>query len=278
MTLYSAVFESPSRVAFAHELGVDSSSERNQAVAGAHADIKTLKAAHALGMPYTEWPPIGAARNNKLAVLQFLHAQHCPLSRTVCQFAAASGRLEVLRWAREHRCDWDARTILCTAVSSGSVEVAAWVKQQEGVAVTSLAMAEAAKHGYTAVCEYLLEQQCPCDTRACWLAAHNDHMHTLRWLREHGCPMPAQIHVAAAESGSVEVMAYLRAEGLLADARKLTCMLNCTGAHNQLAAAQWLRAQGAEWPARLRYMGAMPWSLMALAWARAEGCRSPTTA
>jgi hypothetical protein len=56
------------------------------------------------------------------------------------------------------------------------------------------------------------------------------------WQR--GCPLGPDIHVAAAESGSVEVMAYLQAEGVLADARKLTYMLNCTGAHNQLEAAQ----------------------------------------
>jgi hypothetical protein len=264
-------------VALAHELGVDSSTANYEAAAGAHADIKTLKAARALGMQYTGWSAVGAAGNNKLAVLPFLHAQRCPLVRTVCQVAAARGHLEILRWAREHGCAWDARSILCSAVRSGSVEVTAWVKQQADVVMSNLAMAEAAKCGHTVVCEYLLEQQCPCGTSACWLAARNDHMHTLRWLHEHGCPMPAGIHIAAAEGGSVEVMAYLLTEGLL-DAHKLTYMLNCTGAHNQLVAAQWLRAHGAEWPTRLRYMGMMPWTYGALAWARAEGCTAPTTA
>eukprot|EP00953_Heterococcus_sp_UTEX-ZZ885_P029188 15519-Heterococcus_DN1.PRE.4 len=125
-TLYSAVFESVARVAFAHVLGVDCNTANYQAAAGAHADIKTLKAAHALGMQYTEY--------------------------TVCHFAAERGHLEALRWAREHGRAWNERSILSSAVSSGSVEVTAWVKQHTDVALTSHLMTEAAARGHTAVC------------------------------------------------------------------------------------------------------------------------------
>jgi hypothetical protein len=53
-----------------------------------------------------------------------------------------------------------------------------------------------------------------------------------------------------------------------------TRMLNAAAAHDQLAAAQWLRQQGAEWPDQLRN-DLLFWTGETLAWARSEGCTSP---
>jgi hypothetical protein len=55
----------------------------------------------------------------------------------------------------------------------------------------------------------------------------------------------------------------------------LQSMLNVAGVCSQLTAAKWLRQQGATWPAVLKYNG-KAWSGKALAWARGEGCTSPT--
>ena len=217
-----------------------------------------------------------AACSGSVDMLVWLAELACTFTQHASEGAARAGHVHVVEWLRTHGHPWDGSALCDIAATTGNVQMLQYLK--EHAAFSSDTLAAAAGAGQVHVCEFLLSERCPSDHRGCASAAAFGHCSTLRWLREHGCPMPAQIHVAAAESGSVEVMAYLRAEGLLADARKLTYMLNCTGAHNQLAAAQWLRAQGAEWPARLRYMGAMPWSLMALAWARAEGCRSPTTA
>jgi hypothetical protein len=105
---------------------------------------------------------------------------------------------------------------------------------------------------------------------------------TLRWLREHGCPCSKLVIDAAAEGASVSVLAYLQAEGLINSTDKLTVLLRIAGVHSEetakgctrLAAAQWLRQQGAEWPRKLCYEG-RPWSEELVAWARAEGCTSP---
>jgi hypothetical protein len=54
----------------------------------------------------------------------------------------------------------------------------------------------------------------------------------------------------------------------------LSAMLTLAGAYDHLAAAQWLRQRGAEWPTVLHFNGT-DWSGDTLEWARAEGCDSP---
>jgi hypothetical protein len=80
--------------------------------------------------------------------------------------------------------------------------------------------------------------------------------------------------VVAAQGGSVDVLAYLQQQGLFTS-RMLRQMLRIAGAHSKLAAAKWLRQQGAQWPAVLCWKE-MVWSDDKLEWARAEGCTSPT--
>jgi hypothetical protein len=78
-------------------------------------------------------------------------------------------------------------------------------------------------------------------------------------------------------------MAYLQqqSEGVEWNAKLMTDMLNNAGASNKLAAAKWLRQQGAEWPDRLHdsdyaYSSNKGiWSGEVLQWARDEGCTSP---
>jgi hypothetical protein len=68
------------------------------------------------------------------------------------------------------------------------------------------------------------------------------------------------------------VLAYLQQQGELASIPLLTDMLKLAARNNKLAAAKWLRDQGAEWPAAF---GWPRWSAAMLAWARAEGCTTP---
>jgi hypothetical protein len=84
----------------------------------------------------------------------------------------------------------------------------------------------------------------------------------------------------AAQDGSVQVIEYLFERDLVHDAANMTSMLLFAGAHSQLIAAQWLRQRGAEWPQVLYYSigddnKMYQWSGEVLAWARANGCRSP---
>jgi hypothetical protein len=128
------------------------------------------------------------------------------------------------------------------------------------------------------MCAYLYAGGCPWSTRACNEAASNGHADTLRWLHEHGCPCNTNddIHLSAARGGSGDALVFLQQQGIVFTADMLRPMLNAAGAHSKLAAAAWLREQGAQWPAALRW-NRQQWSDDAVAWARAEGCTSPLT-
>jgi hypothetical protein len=147
-------------------------------------------------------------------------------------------------------------------------------------------MNAAARKGGTAMCEYLHAEHCPWSTYACSAAARSGSIDTLRWLREHGCPwnismisdevcVGIAMYDAAAEGGSVDALEYLQQqEGVVFSPRVLTLMLDLAGASNNIAAAQWLSQQGAEWPPELNVRYGPMWSQEALEWARAEGCTS----
>jgi Ankyrin repeats (3 copies) len=277
MTLYSSIFTSPSRVRLAREHGIDSSEDSYKLSAGMHGAVKTLAAAaYEADMSFSAVTMLGAAECNELSVVQFLRARGCAWDWKVSGAAARRGNFEMLRWVRLSGCDWKPQYILGEAASSGNIEMTAWVKQQPGVVCDEYAMAAAAQNGHTAMCEYLRAEEYPWGKDACHDAARNGHVDTLKWLHEHGCPWHARtVCEEAAEGGSVDVMEYLQQEGLMETAVVLTNMLNAAGACNNLAAAQWLRQQGAPWPAVLRYAG-NAWAADTKAWARRQGCRAPT--
>jgi hypothetical protein len=152
--------------------------------------------------------------------------------------------------------------------------------RDQGCYWSNHAFGDAAGRGDFALCEYLYDNDCDWSTlREFEAAAREGKAGMLRWLYEHDCPWDEdRIHTCVAEGGSVDAMMFLQEEGIVHD-ELLTEMLNVAGACNKLAAAQWLKQQGAEWPAMLKWegwRGESTWSGEVLTWARAEGCTSPT--
>jgi hypothetical protein len=167
MTLFSSMFASPSRVNFAHDSGLDCTSEAYQHAAGKHADIATLAAAHSLGMQYTSTTMAAAVRCNKLAEVHYLYSKGCPWPTESCSplgGAASSAEFALLRWCYEHGCPWEASTLPYYAAVSSDVELMAWVLQQPDIQKTSGIMCAAASSGCRDMCEYLHAQGCPWDS------------------------------------------------------------------------------------------------------------------
>jgi Ankyrin repeats (many copies) len=191
--------------------------------------------------------------------------------------AAAFGHVHVLQRLRELECAWDSAKLCTLAAMDGLLNVLQWAKQQ-GAVFTEDTVMLAAAHGQTAVCEYLHAQQCPRDAAACYAAAHC-HVDTLRWLLEHGFPCKVNsLWMAATQSGHISVLHFLQQIALVATPADASLALFIAGAHSQLAAAQWLRAYGAEWPAVLSMAvngQELQWGGAVLEGARAEGCTSP---
>jgi Ankyrin repeats (3 copies) len=251
MTLYSSVLASPSRLKLAHATGVDCRSAAFHRAAGRHADLATLAMAHELSVELPEATAIAAAQCNKLANVQYLHSRGCPWTAGLVREAAGGGHFELLRWCCEHGCPWenDIRTQY-SAAESGNVELMAWMLQQQPrTQPAQVVMYAAASKGHRAMCEFLHAQQCPWDFSATYCAAVSGHTDLLRWLVDSGCPWDAvQLCEAAAQGGSVEVLVYLQQQlGLPTSAARLRDMLYYAGLLGKLAAAKWLREQGAEW-------------------------------
>jgi hypothetical protein len=81
-----------------------------------------------LGIKYIAATMAGAARSNKLAEVQFLHAQGCPWSMYLLEDAARDGYFELLRWCYEQDCGWErgAAVAPAYAAESGNIELLAW--------------------------------------------------------------------------------------------------------------------------------------------------------
>ena len=197
-----------------------------------------------------------SASSGRLNVLCYLHEQGCPWDAEACTGAARGGYLKVLRYLHEQGCSWDAAA--CTAAARG---------------------------GHLSTLRYLAEQGCSYDgVAACNAAACGGHIDTLRYMYERNWPWDAvRACEMAAVSGSVDMIKYIvEQDSLVLTAAQLTKMLNAAGQFSKLGAAQWLRQEGAQWPAALIYNDhyspqwsrAYSWHGDTLAWAREQGCTS----
>lgn len=64
-----------------------------------------------------------AAEMGHLEMLQWAVEKDCDWDARVCVYAAQSGHLEVLQWARQNGCDWDARLVCKYATENRHLEV-----------------------------------------------------------------------------------------------------------------------------------------------------------
>eukprot|EP00953_Heterococcus_sp_UTEX-ZZ885_P033054 17219-Heterococcus_DN1.PRE.2 len=117
------------------------------------------------------------------------------------------------------------------------------------------------------------------DEYAYYYAAERCNLELLDWLFDIGCPHNVEdlcyFAMCSVDSKTIPVLRWLQQYGIFNSAATLTLALNYAGAGNtNLAAAQWMRQQGAEWPAVLcseHEANPVPWRDDTLEWARAEG-------
>jgi hypothetical protein len=238
-----------------------------------------------------------AAGAGLIHMLEHLRTHGCEWDEETSAAAAKAGRTAALKWLREQGCPWDADTITedATYSSTRGIDCLRYLKEQ-GCVFHEGTMAFAAESGFLEVCQYLRAEECPWDKDACDLAARNDKVDVLRWLRECDCPCTVpDVCIEAALGGAVNVLEYLYeqlpAPTLLAYSSN---MLNAAGAIGKLDTAKWLRQRGADWPAVLSFedttgggdedddededeeVVTRVWAGESLAWAREQGCTSPT--
>jgi hypothetical protein len=255
------VFASQSRLRWAHDAGLPLWSHRSflqeekvDYLAGLFADQDTIALAHELtrGLLYLNYVVLGAAASGCISKMNWVCTQRLqPLPEEIIWHAASSGSLDMLQLVNKPG--------FMTQAGTGAMRVAV-------------------DRGYLHLCEYLREQGCEWESGMYSGTVANSQLGALRWLRESGCPWNfKELSKLAARHGSIEALCYLQqqqSESAQWDNAMLTEMLNSAGACNQLAAAQWLRHQGAEWPDQHSGYGSR-WSADVLAWATTEGYTAP---
>ena len=158
--------------------------------------------------------------------------------RTLAHFAAAEGRVDVLKWLKSQGMnvnakDNDGATPLFIAASQGHVEVMEWLKGQ-GASIHARD-----QQGMTPIIA----------------AAAEGQVEAMKWLKEQGVDIRAGVGEAnmtpmhAATGGSqIEVMTWLKEQGVdihAVDASGAPPMF-VAAVHGQIEAMQWLKTQGVD--------------------------------
>ena len=116
-------------------------------------------------------------------VLNF-YLQHCDKTE-ICNSLARSGSLRALKWAYKQGCPLEANTCKFAAYR-GNMEMLEWLHSQN-CPLSKDTYEWAARHGNAVMMLWLKEQDCPVDNDdALYAAAESGNLEVLQWLRSHG--------------------------------------------------------------------------------------------
>ena len=180
----------------------------------------------------------GAANGGQLDVLKWARCNNYELNDGVCSNAATGGafrrfevgtgcwlrmksdmllrkrllggHLELLKWARENGCEWDAMTC-ASAAKSGNLDILKWARQNG--------------------CEW--------DQEVGDNAVLHGHLEILDWIGNNGYEWTSQICSSAARAGNLEVIKWAIANGSVAS---LDVFRGCAWGHLEIL--QWARNNG----------------------------------
>ena len=102
----------------------------------------------------------------------------------------------------------------------------------------------------------------------CTIAAENNHIELLHWVRAQGCPWTAETSSRAAGAGRLAVLQWAHAHGCPWDATTCSEAARC----GHLAVLQWAHANGCPMNAWTCTNAAIGARLEILQWAQANGC------
>jgi hypothetical protein len=175
----------------------------------------------------------------------------------VAEGEASSGSIAKLDWVCSHYPDWpfaQLDRVASAALRAGSLQCLRWLRAA-GMVLQ--------------------------DPGWAYVAASSGHMSSFLFvLEEAGCPWSAQsVRVAAAQAGTPEMLQYVRArDDTIWGVELLSQLLVRAGQYDNLPTAQWLRAEGAQWPVTFLLQSSSVsfeprcWCLRTMQWAVANGC------
>ena len=159
-----------------------------------------------------EWTCASAAESGRLDALRWLREHGSPWNERTCAWAAREGHFEVLRWAHTHGCPWDARAC-AAAANRGDVTMLRWLFRNGCPAVDKTACEQAAGRGSLDVLRCLRLNGTPWDAMTCAAAAQGGQLEVLKWARTNGCPWDELTTRFAGASGCDEVYRWALKHG-----------------------------------------------------------------
>jgi hypothetical protein len=188
--------------------------ERVVEAAAAGGSVEMMLWLAARGMKPTHRACAAAAGAGRLAMLQWLHARGCPITFGCSTAAAKYGRLEALQWLYGQGVQLTPY-VVDAAIHGGQVDVLSWLESKMGALVPPrwpLTVC-AAKVGQLPVLQWAHGRGYPLSADVFSEAARRrDGAAMLQWLRAAACPWSEEVCLAAAGSGNLEALQWLRAQ------------------------------------------------------------------
>lgn len=160
--------------------------------------------------------PYAAARYGWMDVLEGAYAQSAGdgvTDQRWAQEAAKGGRVDVLEWLHEHKCDWDSEMVALAAARKGHLCVLQWITSH-GCTLHRRAMSDAATRGHFEIVKWLWENGVRHDTQtACNFAANVGHLMMVQWLCERSPMNQTMVCQWAAAGGQVRVLEWCAMSG-----------------------------------------------------------------
>jgi hypothetical protein len=242
------------------------------------------------------------ARDGNLEMIQWLKEMKCPIDRntfseaargchvevldelqesygwpeesygwpdSTCDAIAFTGRLDILQWALDKGCPWDARCA-STCARFGHTDMFRWILDERFFINVVDICSNAASGGHLQLLQLAREYDCPWDENTFHCAARSGNFQLIKWARNNGCRWDANTCTAAARLGQLEILQWLREENCPWDAQ--TCAVAAERAH--LHVLEWARSRECpcQWDESTCSAAAKYGRLQILQWAREKGC------
>ncbi|KXZ43740.1 hypothetical protein GPECTOR_81g188 [Gonium pectorale] len=201
---------------------------------GYHADGKAVNA---------------AVRAGKVAALQLLLAHGLRPGASAVAAAAGKGWLDALKELRQHGVQLDADAVAREAAGCGHLPVLAWAVEELGASLQDVGLVH--------------------------YAAERCNLGTLEWLHQHGCSLAArQVVRGAAQRSDMATLRWAVAELGAASLHDETLM-NAAARSGRVELMAWLRERGCPWVATTLKSAAGTGCEAALEWLVEQGCPMP---
>jgi hypothetical protein len=211
-----------------------------------------------------------AAKYGQLGIIQWVNELDCNIwkNSSVSAYAARGGHWDVLDYAANNGCRWDARTTEHIA-QHGNLEVLKWARSKSNACRwDERTCASAAENGHIETLKWAYENGCPWDAQTCTCAANNGNIETLKWAITNGCPCNTDVCAILAKCGDLETLKWVRIYDCPWDEQTCTWAVQ----FGQTETWKWALTNGCPCSARTCAILAGNGDLESLKWARTHGC------